>query len=216
VASWSADWVEAIGTWVAAFGAVGAWMWQARGLRQERRARREDIARVERESWAEYQSQAAGLVLESPTFRREDVDTGIDDPLQLRETGPITCVEVRLRNVSNVAFHGISVHVRLDPLIGGEFLPDNPHLASDFLTSRLPAVCTSGQTLVVTINTREWKLVPRDSSTQMEIMSQFEFALGYSDPKGGIWHRRLTWSEDFYMTTPELARVEGIIDPFNT
>jgi hypothetical protein len=58
-----ADWLQAWGTVVAAVGTVGALVYQARALAHERRARREDIARLEAEQRAAAAAQARTIVL---------------------------------------------------------------------------------------------------------------------------------------------------------
>jgi hypothetical protein len=59
----AADWVEAIATVVAAVGTVGAFMWQARALAQERETRRAEITRLANAETAAQASQAKTIVL---------------------------------------------------------------------------------------------------------------------------------------------------------
>lgn len=64
---WTADRVEAAGTWVAAVGTVGTLIVASIGLERERRARRKDVsdvtqalAQIERERSAQYGTYLKG------------------------------------------------------------------------------------------------------------------------------------------------------------
>jgi len=60
------DWLAAIGTMVAAVGTVGTLAWQARGLKQERETRRDEVARLDAAQRDAEDAQARTVVLHDP------------------------------------------------------------------------------------------------------------------------------------------------------
>ncbi|WP_250008733.1 hypothetical protein [Actinoplanes sp. M2I2] len=66
------DWLEAVGTCVAAIGTIGAFAWQAKGLNEERRTRQEEVARLDRERADAEEAQARAVVLYEPRYHEDD------------------------------------------------------------------------------------------------------------------------------------------------
>ena len=95
-----ADWLEAWATVAAAVGTIGAFVWQARALSQERRTRRAEIARLQAEQREAQDAQARTIVL-----HRESCTQSWDSPNV--EPGPKTIVSYSVR-LGNYGEHPIT------------------------------------------------------------------------------------------------------------
>lgn len=125
----SADWLEAWATVVAAVGTVGAFWWQGRALRAERRTRRAEIQRLEDEQREAQSIEARKVVVHGQTLvqgqkRGDDYSYG---PAYQAQVGnysqlPIRDLIVRLRFLdadSNTTLSSKEAR-RWDVLPGGE------------------------------------------------------------------------------------------------
>ncbi len=229
---WTADRAEAAGTWAAAAAAGAAFWAQVRGLKQERKTRREEIERLEEDAVKQQYSVAGGMILESPQFTSgepefepDEVDDEageVDLNVELDEV--ITSVSIILRNVSDVVFHSIFVYVRLDPLFGGGYHDKRPDLRKQNSQKTVSSVLVQGERLQVTVDVSLWELRMQQMqfskaftylSTNDFFMQQFEWVVYYTDPSGHKWRRFFVMRGPFaYSTKVERAWTEDIGQPF--
>jgi hypothetical protein len=102
-----ADWLEAWATVVGAFGALGAFTWQARALAHERQIRREEVQRLEQEQEEYRAARARSIVLGHPYIASDDTGTS-----SASDVGGKVVLQVELSNCGDTPIYNAiaSVH----------------------------------------------------------------------------------------------------------
>ena len=166
-----ADWLEAWATAVAAIGTVGAFIWQARSIRQERQTRKAEIARLEGDQQDLRAAQARTIIVHKP----------IANAVRLTSNFNKKAEGDRAVNLSvTIGNYGSEVILHVTPILRGDDKNES-YYAQPIET--LMAGCTHEFSWILTGD----RYLVADMAAQRLIAHEFDVEVLFTDIHGLRW-----------------------------